>query len=49
MKKIGIVFLGVGFGILLYVLFSLFFRQKDVVSPIEEINTNKVIQQNTKQ
>ena len=48
MKKIGIVFLGVGFGILCYIFFSLFFRQKTIVSPIEGIDTNKVIQQNTK-
>ena len=48
MKKIGIVFLGVGFGILCYIVFSLFFHQKTIVSPIEEMNANKVIQENTK-
>lgn len=48
MKKIGVVFLGIGFGVLCYILFSLFFSHKTVVSPIEEIDTNKVIQQNTK-
>ena len=48
MKKVGIVFLGVGFGILFYILFSLLFLQKKVVSPVEEIEVNKVIQQNTK-
>lgn len=49
MKKVGIVFLGIGFGILCYILFSLFFQQKGVVSPVEEIEVNKVIQQNTKE
>ncbi len=48
MKRIGIVFLGIGFGILCYIVFSLFFQQKGLVSPIEEIDTNKVIQQNSK-
>jgi len=48
MKKLGIIFLGVGFGILCYIFFSLFFLQKKVVSPIEESEINKVIQQNTK-
>ena len=48
MKKIGIIFLGVGFGILFYILFTLLFLQKKVVSPIEETEVNKVIQQNTK-
>jgi len=48
MKKIGIIFLGVGFGILCYIVFSLFFLQKKVVSPIEESGANNVIQQNTK-
>jgi len=48
MKKIGIVFLGVGFGILCYIIFSLFFLQKPIVSPIEEMGINKVIKQNTK-
>jgi hypothetical protein len=48
MKKIGIVFLGIGFGILFYILFSLFFRQSEIISPVEEVDTNKVIQQNSK-
>lgn len=48
MKKIGIVFLGVGFGIICYILFLMFFQQKEIVSPIENVDMNKVIQQNTK-
>ena len=48
MKRLGIVFLGIGFGILCYVIYSLFFHQSGVVSPIEENDTNKVIQQNIK-
>jgi hypothetical protein len=48
MKKIGVVFLGVGFGIVCYILFSLLFHQKGIISPIEEIDTNKIIQQNSK-
>lgn len=48
MKRIGIVFLGVGFGIVCYILFALFFSQKEIVSPLEDVDTNKVIQQNTK-
>jgi len=48
MKRIGIVFLGIGFGIICYILFTLFFQQKQIVSPLEEVNTNKVIKQNTK-
>jgi hypothetical protein len=48
MKRIGIIFLGIGFGILCYIIFSLFFPSSKVVSPIEEIDTNKVIQQNIK-
>lgn len=49
MKKLGMVFLGVGFGILCYVIFSLFFRQPGILSPIEGIDTNKVIKQNVKE
>jgi len=48
MKKVGIIFLGVGFGILCYIIFSLFFQRTEVISPIEQTDTNKVIQQNTK-
>ncbi len=48
MKRIGIIILGIGFGILCYIAFTLFFQQKDLVSPIEEVETNKVIQQNSK-
>ena len=48
MKKIGVIFLGVGFGILFYILFLLFFTKKNILSPVEELNTNTVIQQNTK-
>jgi hypothetical protein len=48
MKKIGFIFLGIGFGILCYILFSLFFRAGGVVSPVEDVETNKVIQQNVK-
>lgn len=48
MKKIGIVLLGFGFGILFYILFSLFFQKANVVSPVEEPTTNKVIQQNSR-
>ena len=48
MKKIGIIFLGVGFGIICYILFSLIIKQQDVVSPVEEAELNKVIQQNSK-
>lgn len=48
MKKLGMVFLGVGFGILFYVIFSFFFRPSGMLSPIEGIDANKVIQQNTK-
>jgi hypothetical protein len=48
MKRIGIIFLGVGFGILCYIIFSLFFRSSVIVSPVEEIDANKVIQQNIK-
>ena len=48
MKKIGIVFLGIGFGILCYVLFALFFHKTEIVSPVEQTNSNIVIQQNSK-
>jgi hypothetical protein len=48
MRRVGIIFLGIGFGILCYVVFSLFFKQTGVVSPIEESSVNKVIQQNSK-
>ena len=48
MKKLGIVFLGIGFGILCYLIFTFFFTPKTVISPIEETDMNKVIQQNTK-
>jgi hypothetical protein len=48
MKKIGFIFLGIGFGILCYILFSLFFHNGGIVSPLEEVETNKIIQQNTK-
>lgn len=48
MKKVGIILLGVGFGIVCYIIFSFLFRQKEIVSPLEEVETNKVIQQNTK-
>ena len=48
MKKVGLVFLGFGFGVLFYVLFSLFFQKKEIISPIEQSDVNKVIQQNTK-
>ncbi len=48
MKRIGIVFLGVGFGIVCYILFTFFFSQKGIVSPLEEVGVNKIIQQNTK-
>ncbi len=48
MKKVGIIFLGIGFGIVCYIIFSVFFQQKTVISPVEEMDTNKVIQQNTK-
>lgn len=48
MKKVGIVFLGFGFGILCYIIFSLFFSRSGITSPIETPETNRVIQQNTK-
>ncbi|MCX6732123.1 MAG: hypothetical protein NTV98_01120 [Candidatus Roizmanbacteria bacterium] len=48
MKKIGMVFLGIGFGILFYVVFSFFFRQQRILSPIEGVDTNNVVQQNVK-
>jgi len=48
MKKMGIVFLGIGFGILCYMLFSFVFNQKTIISPLEEAEGNKVIQQNVK-
>jgi phosphotransferase system glucose/maltose/N-acetylglucosamine-specific IIC component len=48
MKRIGIVFLGIGFGIICYILFTLFFSQKEIVSPLEESEVNKVIRQNNK-
>jgi hypothetical protein len=48
MKRVGYIFLGVGFGILCYVIFTLFFKSGGVVSPVEESSVNKVIQQNSK-
>lgn len=48
MRRIGIILLGVGFGMLCYVIFALFFHSQEIVSPVEEPQTNKVIQQNTK-
>jgi hypothetical protein len=48
MKRLGIVFLGVGFGIVCYIIFILFFHKTEIISPIEEIDTNKVIKQNNK-
>jgi hypothetical protein len=49
MKKVGIIFLGLGFGILLYIIFSFFFSQNGVVSPLEGVDANKVIKQNVKE
>lgn len=48
MKKIGIILLGVGFGVLCYIVLSFLFKKESIVSPIEESNVNKVIQQNGK-
>lgn len=48
MKKVGIIFLGFGFGILCYIIFSLFFNKSGIISPIETQEANRVIQQNTK-
>lgn len=48
MKKIGIMLLGIGFGILCYLFFLFFISEKKTVSPLESVDTNTVIQQNTK-
>lgn len=48
MKKVGIILLGIGFGIVCYIIFSLLFHEKEIVSPIEEADTNRIIRQNTK-
>jgi len=48
MKKLGIILLGVGFGVLCYIVFSLLFNRSGVISPIDTPDTNQVIQQNTK-
>jgi hypothetical protein len=48
MKRVGLIFLGIGFGILCYIIFTLFFKSNGVVSPVEESPINKVIQQNNK-
>lgn len=47
MKKLGIIFLGIGCGIVLYILFLLFFKKEEFVSPIEEQPGVRVIEQNT--
>jgi hypothetical protein len=48
MKKIGVILLGVGFGILFYIIFSFFFKTQGLISPVEEPSTNTVIRQNSK-
>jgi len=48
MKRVGVVFLGIGFGIILYILYSTFFVKKEMLSPIEESQYSQVIKQNTK-
>lgn len=49
MKRIGIVFLGIGFGIVLYLIYSNFFIKKEMLSPIEDPQYSQVIKQNTKE
>lgn len=48
MKRVGIVFLGIGCGILFYILYSTFFVKKEMLSPIEESQYSQVIKQNAK-
>lgn len=48
MKRVGIVFIGIGFGIVLYILYSTFFVRKEMLSPIEEPQYSQILKQNTK-
>jgi hypothetical protein len=48
MKKVGFVFLGVGCGILLYLLYSFFFTPKIILSPIEQPTVDTVVRQGVK-
>lgn len=49
MKKIGIILLGIGFGVLCYILLSFFSKQKELVSPVERSDKNVILRQNTKE
>ena len=49
MKKVGFILLGVGCGILFYLLYAFFFSQKQVVSPIEQPAVNNVVRQGVKE
>jgi len=48
MKKLGIILLGVGFGVLCYVILSFLSSKQKIISPIEQPDKNVVIQQNVK-
>jgi len=48
MKKVGFVLLGVGCGILLYLLYSYFFADRQVISPVDQPVINNVIRQGVK-
>lgn len=48
MKKIGIILLGIGFGVLCYILLSFLSHQKELVSPVERSDKNVILRQNTK-
>jgi len=48
MKRVGVVFLGIVCGILLYFLYATFFVKKEMLSPFDEAPYSQVIKQNTK-
>jgi len=48
MKKIGVILLGIGFGVLCYVLLSYLSQQKEIVSPVEQMENNVILRQNFK-
>jgi len=48
MKKLGIILLGVGFGVLCYIVLSFLSSRQKFISPVEEPDKNVIIQQNVK-
>ncbi|MFZ2206777.1 MAG: hypothetical protein WA061_04060 [Microgenomates group bacterium] len=48
MKKLGIILLGVGFGVLCYIILTFLSSKQELVSPVEQPDKNVILQQNFK-